>query len=50
MSKPKYRRSEQPFSPKEQLKKHKTDMTREPLPMWCKGIMGGCVNCGGCIP
>ncbi|MEJ2242052.1 MAG: hypothetical protein P8Y18_07920 [Candidatus Bathyarchaeota archaeon] len=19
------------------------------LPMWCRGIMGGCVNCGGCI-
>jgi hypothetical protein len=22
---------------------------RDYLPMWCKGIMGGCVNCGGCI-
>ncbi|MCW4034657.1 MAG: hypothetical protein NWF03_04770 [Candidatus Bathyarchaeota archaeon] len=19
------------------------------LPMWCRGIMGGCVNCGGCV-
>jgi len=23
--------------------------TRDYLPMWCKGIMGGCVNCGGCV-
>jgi len=22
---------------------------RDYLPIWCKGIMGGCVNCGGCI-
>jgi len=22
---------------------------RDNLPMWCKGIMGGCVNCGGCV-
>ncbi|MBN1785037.1 MAG: hypothetical protein JW815_04810 [Candidatus Bathyarchaeota archaeon] len=19
------------------------------LPIWCRGIMGGCVNCGGCV-
>jgi hypothetical protein len=22
---------------------------RDYLSIWCKGIMGGCVNCGGCI-
>jgi ferredoxin len=22
---------------------------RKPLPMWCRGIMSGCVNCGGCV-
>ncbi|MFC1487943.1 hypothetical protein ACFLRN_09705 [Thermoproteota archaeon] len=22
---------------------------RDYLPIWCKGIMGGCVNCGGCV-
>jgi len=22
---------------------------RDYLPMWCKGIMGGCLKCGGCV-
>ncbi|UCC57816.1 MAG: hypothetical protein JSW14_05445 [Candidatus Bathyarchaeum sp.] len=26
-----------------------TEKPQRPLPMWCRGIMSGCVNCGGCI-
>jgi len=25
------------------------DKTKRVLPIWCRGIMGGCVNCGGCV-
>jgi hypothetical protein len=25
------------------------DKPKRQLPIWCRGIMGGCVNCGGCV-
>jgi hypothetical protein len=30
-------------------KEHEEPYNRDYLPMWCRGIMGGCVNCGGCV-
>ncbi len=37
------------FETEDEFKIHKERVHREPLPIWCRGIMGGCVNCGGCI-
>jgi hypothetical protein len=37
------------FDTEEDYKSHREMAHRRPLPMWCGGIMGGCVNCGGCI-
>jgi hypothetical protein len=33
----------------EHEKELEPEKPKRPLPMWCRGIMGGCVNCGGCI-
>ena len=30
-------------------KEHEEPYHRDYLPIWCRGIMGGCVNCGGCV-
>jgi len=49
MQKQKYICCERTFKTEEELKEHKQTTHRDPLPMWCRGIMGGCVNCGGCI-
>ncbi|MGD2066108.1 MAG: hypothetical protein PVI43_02930 [Candidatus Bathyarchaeota archaeon] len=36
--------AEKKIKPETEPEKPKRD-----LPMWCRGIMGGCVNCGGCV-
>lgn len=38
-----------PKKPKQPRQKTEQPYKRDDLPMWCRGIMGGCVNCGGCI-
>ncbi|MBT8171322.1 hypothetical protein KJN74_00425 [Candidatus Bathyarchaeota archaeon] len=42
---------QKPQTPKKlQTKKQETQTyQRGYLPIWCRGIMGGCVNCGGCV-
>jgi len=43
MSKP------QPPKKPKQIQQTTQTSQRDYLPTWCKGIMGGCVNCGGCV-
>lgn len=37
------------FDTEQEFKEHRQESHKRALPMWCRGIMGGCVNCGGCI-
>ena len=37
------------FQAEKDFRTHIEEENREPLPIWCRGIMGGCVNCGGCV-
>ncbi len=38
---------QKPKSPKQTTETE--SYKRDYLPIWCRGIMGGCVNCGGCV-
>jgi hypothetical protein len=44
-------KQQKPQPPKELETKEQTTQAyhRDYLPIWCRGIMGGCVNCGGCV-
>jgi len=42
---PKIQSPKKPKYPQQPTEPYKRDY----LPIWCRGIMGGCVNCGGCV-
>ncbi|MGD2066095.1 MAG: hypothetical protein PVI43_02860 [Candidatus Bathyarchaeota archaeon] len=49
MQKQKFECCHKTFKTEDAFKKHREEAHRDPLPIWCRGIMGGCVNCGGCV-
>ncbi|UCC58711.1 MAG: hypothetical protein JSW14_01990 [Candidatus Bathyarchaeum sp.] len=42
-------RSRQSLAKKRLKAETETEKPQRPLPMWCRGIMSGCINCGGCV-